>query len=601
MPEQRPPARRAAGIGAEAAGLLSAPAVAHFALRLQLMAAPRAPDPTIHSGFVFDPAGLFSRYASGSGSDVAIREGVRVGFIVPARICYLLFGTVAGFAVLRYLLALVAIVPVYVLFLRLAGRSAAAFASVLVLLSPVFVASLGTDYPNSACLAYLTAGTACLFMPSAPGRRPVWVGLAAAAFTMAAWSLDVTLVLAGAAAVVYAVPRLRSQPRQLALELGLSVLVAVSVSACLSLGSELVLGRWDYFLPTFRSSRVLAGSTERARWHSTSLQWLPYLDYLLVLPVVACAFLIARGRRVVRLSDRQTAMGVTLLLQVAGFAYLEFGFRGWMLEDHYFSSLLWPAAYLTLAVVAVDLAPRVFADRRVSWLPAVTVVALELGYEALGTTWRFVWGPTGLALAAAAVVVIALAKGVQPLVRAVSAAGMAASALGLTTLLAISLVLTVATPIRREHIKGVVTYPLADYGAVLGQGDAVLIDRYRISAMVPSFVGPPQYAGEKLMTWWPGANASKLYPVIGVYHGDLNAFGERSYPLLSPQARRTLERERPGEVLIVDLSGSQFAEADDSLRPFAPKVLRTGVLRSGSVSFAVRLVELQAFTRNHRA
>jgi hypothetical protein len=600
MPERRPPARRARDITIEVAALLSAPAIAHFALRLQLMSRPGAPDPTIHSGYIFDPTGLFGRYGTTSASDVAIREGVRVGFVVPARICYLLFGAVPGFAVLRYLLALVAIVPVYVMFRRLAGRGAAAFAAALVLVSPVFVTSLGTDYPNSACVAYLTAGTASLFMPAEAKGRPVWVAVATAAYTMAFWSLDITLVLSGSAIVVWAAQRLRSEPRRLAVELAVAALVAVGASGCLSVASGLVLGRFDYVLPTLSSTQFLSGASQLARRHSSSWHWLPYLDYLLVLPVVVAAWLIVRGRRIVRLGELQNALGVLLVVQVAAFTYLQFAAGLWTLEDHYFSSMLWPACLLVLAAVGIELVPGLFSDRRTAWVPAFVVVGLEWGYEAVGQAWRFDWGPTGTALAMGAVVAVVLTKASGALLRRVPPAVTAVTAVGSALLMALLLALTVAVPTRHGRIAGVATYPPADYGDVLGQSDAVLIDRYRISAMVPGFVGPPEYPGERLMTWWPSAHASQLYPVMGVYHADMNAFGESSYPYLSAAARAAVERDAPGEVLLVDLDSSRFGAAVRSLRPFAPKVLRTGVLRAGSVSFAVRLVQLQAFTRRHR-
>jgi hypothetical protein len=77
----------------EALGVLLSPAAAALVLRLRLMAPSSLPDPAMHTTYIVEAHDVFMRYPSLAGEGM-LREGGRVGFLVPARLAYLAFGSV---------------------------------------------------------------------------------------------------------------------------------------------------------------------------------------------------------------------------------------------------------------------------------------------------------------------------------------------------------------------------------------------------------------------------------------------------------------------------------------------------------------------------
>ena len=383
---------------AEALALVASPGVAYVVLRLRGMAPVQLPDPSMHTTFVVDPRDIFTRYAAVFAPTARMREAARVGFLVPARTAYLAFGAVGGFFTLRYLLALVAVVPLYVLLARTHGRWAGWVGVAVVLSSPVFVTAWGTDYPDSAAISYLTGALCALALPAPPRRRPFWLATAAGLFTLAVWSHGAAVPLGAAALLAYAVVRARRARDHLLRDAATLLGAALLVTGLLMVCSGLLLGQTNFLTPTWEAAFYLATPAQEALWHSANWRWVLDNPFLLVPPAALLAFAVVSSRRGRDLGTPQAFLGLAALLAFGVAAALQFAGRVQMLEVHYFSSP--PLVLRRRAPLAHPRRARrpprrreaqqhdVAGRSRAAWaaargaLPALLVVGVALAYEA---------------------------------------------------------------------------------------------------------------------------------------------------------------------------------------------------------------------------
>ena len=376
------PARRRLSGWLEALGVALSPALVALVLRPRIMAPADLPDPAMHTTYIVDPHDVFTRFAAAYNATARLREGGRVGFLVPARVSYLLFGPVHGFLAMRYALALVAIAPVYLLLRRLYGRPAGVAGILIVLSSPVILTAWGTDYPDSAVVSYAAGGLACLAMPSSPRWRRAWLAAGGALLVTAVWSHGVAFALVAATLVAYLGVRIVRDRVGLVGDLAVLAGVAVAVTGLLVVGSAVVLGHADFFHITWQAYRFLSRPRQTARWHSSNWRWAPYVAYLLVPPAVLGALVVAVAHRGRKVATPVLLVGVVAAAQLLVYAWLQFFGSVETLEEHYFSSTLWAGVCLVLAITIAELA-RPLAGRPVArWLPPTVLLVVPLIYEA---------------------------------------------------------------------------------------------------------------------------------------------------------------------------------------------------------------------------
>jgi len=567
------------------------PAVAALVLRLRLMAPSDLPDPALHTIYIIDPHQVFTRYAAVYASTARLRESARVGFLVPARLAYLAFGPAGGFFVLRYLLALIAVAPVYLLLRRLYGRPAAVVGVLVVLSSPVLVTAWGTDYPDSAVVSYAAGALACLAMPCSPRWRRGWLAAAGVLLTAAVWSHGVAVPLVGATMVAYLAVRLTRDRAGLPGDLILLAWVAAAVTVVLIAASAVLIGHANFIATTWQAYRYLSQPSQVTQWHSANWRWAPYVAYLLVPPAVLGGFAVAVARRGRAVATPVLMIGTMFAVQLVVYVGLQFFGTVQSLEEHYFSSTLWPVVCLAFAITVAELA-RPLSDRPIArWLPAAVLLAVPLCYEADPHVPPFGWAPAGAILAAAVIASTAAARCCgrirSPLATAVSLGA------ALVAFAGASLVLTVAPIPAHPALPDTAFDPPPAYASALGGGWATYLDSYRIAAALPLFAGPAAYSGEQILTWWPISHGSPspFTEYAGMYHGKFNTLPSNP-PDLTAADRAMLRTRRPAELLLYDTSAASFPTALRNLGHFQPTLVRATVLRSGALVLHVWLIRL---------
>jgi Dolichyl-phosphate-mannose-protein mannosyltransferase len=586
------PARILWGRIAEAAGVGLSPAIVALVLRLRLMAPIDLPDPAMHTIYIVDPRDVYTRYAAVYAATARLREGARVGFLVPARLSYLAFGSVPGFLVLRYVFALIAVVPVYLLLRRLFGPPAGVAGILIVLSSPVLVTAWGTDYPDSAVVSYAIGALACLAMPGRPRCRRGWLAAAGALLILAVWSHGVAIPLAAATLAGYLGVRLVRDRAGLLADLAVLAGAAAAVTGLLIVAAATLLGHGDFITATWQAYRYMSEPVMVHAAHSSSWRWAPYVAYLLVPPAVLAALAVTVARRD-GVPTPVLLVGVMAAVQLVVFAWLQFFGSVETLEQHYFSSTLWAGVLLAFAIMLGELCLPLAGRPVARWLPAAVALAIPLAYEAWPHVPAFGWAPAGFALAlvivGAALATRAAGRLAGPLLQPVAAAT------GLAVLVAAALVLTVAPEPAHRQLPGTLPAtadPPPAYATALGGSAAGYFDAYRISAELPGFVRPAAYNGEQLLIWWPVSDSGFPYrEYAGMYHGLFNSLPSDVGTLTTADVAMLRDR-RPAELLLFSRSGFRFGEALRELRAFRPGLMRTTTLRSGPEVLHAWLIRL---------
>jgi hypothetical protein len=578
---------------AEAVALLISPVAAYFGLRIRLMPVPDLNDPAMHTTFIIDPQSVFLRYTAAFTPSERLREGYRVAFLIPGRIAYLLFGALPGFVIFRYVLALIAVVPAYLLLRRLYGCTAAVVGVVVILSSPVVLTAWGTDFPNSSAVSYLIAGFACLAMPT-QRHRLAWLAVSAAFFTLCAWSIATSLPLVVVTVAVYGVIRFYRDRAYMFRDAAVMVGAALAVTAALAIGSGIFIGKFDYIVPTIQSLIYLSHRSLEAMYHSASWRWAPYDAYLLVPPAIVGLWFIVFGRRLKDVPTPQLIVGLACAAQLLICVLLQFVGSVQILEEPYFSSLLWAGLSLLIAITLVELSRPLMDHRRFAWLLPALLVAVPLAYELDPHVPAFGWVPVGVVIVAIIALLALLATRLRLAAPALPAR--VASGLALALIAGSLLVLTVAPIPAHAKLPNTIFDPAPAYATALGGDDSLAVSLYVVTADLPAFVGPATYSDEQLLIWWPRDEQQRILGPIGIYHAFFDSV-PGNLGALSVPGRQIIEQRRAAQILLLSFTGQEFAQSLTALSPFQPALVRTGILRSGSVALHVWLIDLNRYFR----
>jgi hypothetical protein len=603
--EEAPPAdgpsrRIPRSVPLEAAAVLLSPLVAFFGLHVARMVRPDMIDPYLYTAYAQNGRDLVERYGDG------LYYWVRLGFILPARAAYLAFGAVPGFYVLRYLLALVAVVPVYLLLRRLHGPAAGALGVAVALSSPVILHSWGTDYPDSAAVSYLFAGTACLVMPTAARRarlaRLVCVTLGGLALALAVHCQFISAPLVAAIVLAYLAVNLRRRPLEVLAHLAVLIVCAAAVTGALAGLAQLVFGSHNIIAPTVTASEHFRTPGQLAKWHSTTWRWVLDDTYLLALPAALAGWSAARlGRGGVPSAEQTVVLGVAL----QGLLYTGLQFYGSTatLEYYLYSSMLWPGVCLVTAFLLVALSRPLLARAWTAALPVALVALLPLLVTQFRHQLQFRLVPAGLVVVAG-VAMVALCGRLAPKLPASWPGGTATrvAAVGTAAGLVVGgcFALTIAGPATlpaSRLVPGQAKFPHVNYaGVILGDGRRE-VDAYRVASGLHLMVPGARHRGDDLMMWYPPNQSTNINQAAAQYLWHINSL-RQTMPRLLRVDQKTLRARRPGLLLLLSVTGDEFPAAVRSLSEASldPVVLRTELLAAGSQRLHASLVSLGAFS-----
>ena len=314
---------------------------------------------------------------------------------------------------------------------------------------------------------------------------------------------------------------------------------------------------------------------------------------------------IAKGRigriakRLGTIPTTQLFISIACAFQILIYSILQFVGSTQVLEVHYFSSLLWGSVLLTLAITIAELGAPILEHARYRWLIPVGLVAVPLIFELDPKVPQFGWMPVGLLIVVAIVLLAWVAH------REAASHDIMRSRLliggALTAIIAGLLALTV-TPTAHKHEPGTVQDTFPDYAYTLGGNDpawgnnSTWVNLYADTTEMPTFVGPATYSGEQLLMWWNGNQLTELREPIGIFHAFFDsipsALGD-----LTPLDKYFFGQRHPAQILLMSLTGQGFQAALQSLQQYGAELVKTGVLRSGSVSLHLWLIDLRQYLK----
>lgn len=600
--------RRFRGLGWELFALAATPLVAFFTLRLRPMA-------------FFDviDAGFYTAYGL-NGPDLMRRFGtdnyfwVRLGIIGPIRAASWIAGPVGGFFLLRYLLALLAIVTAYFVARRVGERWLGVGLVIAIMSSPVVVTAWGSDYPDSTAISYVFAAVFLSAMATLCARPSKWYFAAGVLCGLAINSQVVAGVMVAACLIGAAVGRSsvartaamlarlhnghplsirlvnwRGAAAPVSLAVMLMAAGTAASTALLSLWAWAWLGHWDLVAPTVREMTVLRTPSQQALWHSSNPAWALTVPYVVVPPAVSLgwAAMVAAGPRP---RPWELTIGVAATMATALYLILQFFGGIWLLEFQDYSSMLWATTIPQFVLVLRRLAQgRLQFGAKLHLAGWSVPVALTL----IAMVWSLLHpaaplhGAAALILSLGALVVLFVAPYFlrSPLWRVLGAAAAALAVMTVTT-----------AAVSHPPLPGTSRMiPHGDYSQVLGVPTALEVADYAVAAALPSIVGPARALGEHAATWpmqtgfYPSNQISAMY-----LWRDMAPAGPPATAALACEMRRQLVVLNPRPLILLGTQVPHFAATVRWLsdQGTEPAVRAHVTVRSGSLTVQIWVVTL---------
>ncbi|HEX4578406.1 MAG TPA: hypothetical protein VH498_00240 [Candidatus Dormibacteraeota bacterium] len=571
----------------EVACLALAPVVVFFGLQVRAMPRISMIDPYFYGAYALDGTSMLQRFGTGN------YFWPRVGFILPDRLFITLFGPLGGFFSFRYVLALVATVPMYILFKQLFGRWAGALVVLVILTAPVVLSAWGSDYPDSSAVSYLAAGAACAFILGKTDRTQVVWAFGAGLFMGLAINSQVVAGFTIAGILVGWLLSARADPRRLTATRFASMAAGgLTATVALVFFTAVTMGQWDIFKPTVHAILQYRQPNEIALFHSSTWRWLIDDIYVLVPPALVAAWVVAAWPVFGRADISRAELGFAAATAVAFVlhALAQFVAKNWTLEYYLYTSMLWALVCPLLTFTVLRLArarPAPQVSRGALVLAAAALLGIPLVLRVFRDQLQLGFG-VALAMTAVPAIGGLLARSTR-----LRRVGSVAAVICVT---AASTLLVVGVPENPTIYPGQVAYFTPDYGtALFGDGRAA-VDRYAVFANLHTVVPTYQQVPGDLAMWWPAQPSQTVNVASAQYLWILEGLPS-TLPALDDATRADLVGRHPSVLVLLSDTGNEFDVAEQSLAAggFAPHTYRDATLTSGSDVLHVRVLVLGAF------
>jgi hypothetical protein len=329
---------------AETLALVASPPLAFWLMHFVPIRQNGFLDPYFYTGHIHNFVDLFDRYGMHY-------SGVRFGLILPAQVTTSLFGPIAGYFVLRYLLVLVGGVPFYLLVKQRHGFVPALSVYLLWLTSPFLARTVLWDYPDASGVMFLFAAI-CLFSIEHSRRRlmdaaaGVCAGMAIHSNVFAIAPLAIFLATYGSLWVWWG--------RDVASILRRFLVVVASVAMVSALGAAYYwwrVGSADIFSVSWSMAVLLAGGGMDV-WRYTGIAWVARSWWAITPALVAVLAIVAYRQR--RGDFDEATVAISLAGTAAFFAISQFFLHANVLQLFYYFSYTQPLVLVSLASIVAS-------------------------------------------------------------------------------------------------------------------------------------------------------------------------------------------------------------------------------------------------------